>query len=1015
VPRAPHRSRSGFATTVATFSSVTTLAALTLVPLAGACSSDGGNARLEDAGGDVDAPGVDGADGADAADAADATEVADAADAGPPTCFGIPLPAGDLAPEADGRTLRVGCASLGFDVAVSVIDPAMVRIRHVDAAAPPRGSFAVVDRVRPDPKARFGSTASTALVCAGQVLVEIDRASCRVRAAQADGTVILEDADEGGYVRDAAAGTRGVLRKTPTDERFYGFGEKTGPLDKRGRSMTFWNTDAYQDASKGYPPGADPLYQSIPFFVGLRGASAYGLFLDDTWRVRADLAKADVGKYSLVADGGEIDEYLIAGPGIPDVVQRYSDLTGRMPMPPRWTLGYHQSRWGYTDAQVRAVAAELRKRYIPADGIWLDIQHMDGNRSWTWDKTAFPDPSGLETYLHGLGFKLTVIVDPGIKVDPAWDVYQSGLSGGHFLSRGGTPYVGEVWPGASVFPDFSAAKTRTWWGTFVKRDLDLGVRGVWVDMNEPSDFTKGNAGTVPVDLPADGDGAPAGSTTMAAMHNVYGLNEARATWEGMRNDPSDHRPFVLTRAGYAGIQRYAAVWTGDAPSTWPTLRETLPMLLGMGLSGLPFVGSDVGGYSGEATPEMFARWYELGSISPFFRGHTMNTGAQQEPYAFGTEVADIARDTGMTRSALMPYWYSLFAEANATGAPILRPLVYEFQSDPATRAVDDQAMLGPWLMTAPLLTPGATTRDVYFPAGRWFEQRSGAIVEGPKTVTLGAQTLAALPLWVREGGIVLREWPGGYDGNPKPPQLYVDLYPSTTKTTLTRYDDDGDSRAWETGVSARTTYTLQRTSTGARLTAAPRVGSYVPAARPLMVRVQRVDRAPATTGGPAAVMMNGVAVPHVATYLEVLGASAAAPPTSAWTWDEADLAIVANVPDRDAIELEFTYDPTITDPAPPVSMELYATVPAGTPTTSPVCFASSANGWTHQPLGWSFGHPTGFVTVPRGEWFFYKYTRGGWSTVEKWPGCVEATNRYAFGVAHPTKYDTVYGWADACP
>lgn len=978
------------------------LGLLALAPLAfatsalgAACSSDapaahpGADATI-DAGPEVDA----------------APDVASDVEAGPPTCLGVPLPAGDLPPEADGRTLKVPCAALGVDLVASVIDPSIVRLRHVDPATAARPSFAVVERARPDPKARFGATATTALVCSGSLLVEIDRQTCKLRATQADGAVILEDADGGAYVRDAATGARGVVRKTPADERFYGFGEKAGPLDKRGRALTFWNTDAYVDASKGYPPGADPLYQSIPFFVGLRGASAYGLFLDDTWRVRADLAKADPGKYALTADGGEIDEYLIAGPAIADVVQRYTDLTGRAPMPPRWSLGYQQSRWGYSEAQVRAVAAELRARGIPADGVWLDIQHMDGNRSWTWDKGAFPDPSGLEGWLRGLGFKLTVIVDPGIKVDPSWDVYQAGLSGGHFLSRAGAPYVGEVWPGASVFPDFSAAKTRAWWGTLVKRDLDLGVRGVWVDMNEPSDFTKGNAGTVPNDLAADGDGAASGSTTMAAMHNVYGLNEARATFEGMRAGAPDRRPFVLTRAGYAGIQRYAAVWTGDAPSTWPTLRETLPMMLGMGLSGVPFVGSDVGGYSGEATPEMFARWWQLGAMSPFFRGHTMNTGAAQEPWAFGTEVADIAREAGTLRAALMPYWYSLFAESNATGAPILRPLVYEFQADPATRAIDDQAMLGPWLMTAPLLSAGATSRDVYFPAGRWFEQRSGAIVDGPKTVTLGDQTLAALPLWVREGAIVLRERPGLYDGAPRPNELYLDLYPAKTKTTFTRYDDDGDSRQWETGAFARTAYTLQQTSTGARLTAAPRVGSYAPAARPLMVRVQRVDRAPAS------VTANGVAVPKVATLLDVQAASGAG---RAWTWDERDLAIVATVPDRDAIDLEFKYDPTITDPAPPVSMELVVTLPAGTPTTAPIAFASSANGWIHQPLAWDGAKARGLVSVPRGAWFFYKYTRGGWSTVEKWPGCVEATNRYAFGVAHPEKQDTVYGWADACP
>jgi alpha-glucosidase len=941
------------------------------------------------------------ADGFAEVDAADTPE----ADAGPPTCFGIPLPAGDLAPDADGRTLRIACAALGFDVAVSVLDATLVRIRHVDSAASPRASYAVVDRVRPDPKARFGSTASTALVCAGQVLVEIDRSSCRVRATQADGTVILEDADEGGYLHDAAATRRGVLRKTPTDERFYGFGEKAGPLDKRGRALTFWNTDAYQDASKGYPPGADPLYQSIPFFVGLRGASAYGLFLDDTSRVSADLAKSDSAKYSLVADGGEIDEYLIAGPAIADVVRRYADLTGRMPLPPRWSLGYQQSRWGYAPAaQVLSIAQEFRARSIPADGLWLDIQHLDGFRSWTWDHATFPDPAGLVASLAGLGFKTTVIVDPGIKVDAGWDVYQSALSGGHLLSRGGSPYVGEVWPGASAFPDFSASKTRAWWGGLVKRDVDLGVRGVWTDMNEPSDFTKGNAGTVPLDLAADGDGAPAGTTTMAAMHNVYGLNEARATYEGMRAAAPNRRPFVLTRAGYAGIQRYAAVWTGDAPSTWPTLRETLPMMLGMGLSGVPFVGSDVGGYSGEATPEMFARWVELGAISPFFRGHTMNTGASQEPWAFGTEVTDVSRAAIGLRYELLPYWYSLFAEASTTGAPILRPLVYEFQGDPATRAIDDEAMLGPSLLAAPILDPGVSSREVYFPAGRWFEWHSGAIVEGPARVTLADQTLAAQPFWVREGAIVPRLDRRAYTDEKPVDRLYLDLYPATLPSSFTLYEDDGDTLAHEAGGSSRVTYSLQRTATGAKLGAAARIGSYAPVARSLVVRVRRVDHAP------TAVKLDGAPLAAAASVDALLAGA------TGWAWDDRDLSLVAALPDHDGISLEFSYDPAITDLAPPVSVELRVTVPAGTPTSAPICVASSANGWTHQPLAWTGANvASGLVSVPRGKYFFYKYTRGAWTTVEKWPGCAEATNRYELGAAHPRKDDSVFGWADGCP
>lgn len=917
-----------------------------------------------------------------------------------PDCRGVPMPAGDVALGADGRSIALACK--GFSLDASLIEDGIARLQYRGSGPlSDRPSYAVISAPQAPVSLLLGSTPEVARLCTPELFIEIDRASCRVHATLADGTVILHDPEDGGYIEiiDTGPEDRLLARAAAPGERFYGFGERTGPLDKRGKAMVFWNTDAYQDAFGGYPPDADPLYQSIPFFIGLRAGAAYGVFLDSTHRLRFDMAASDPSVYSLAAEGGALDHYLLAGPSMKVVVERYTRLTGRMPLPPRFSLGYHQSRWGYSpDAAVLGVAQELRSRAIPADTMWLDIQHMDGFRSFTWDPAAFPDPQGLTAALASMGFRTIAIVDPAIKVDPGWDVYDAGLAGGFFLQQNGQPYVGEVWPGASVFPDFSDPGARAWWSSLVQRPLAQGVEGLWIDMNEPSNFTMGAGGTVPKNVPAAGDGFPG---TMGELHNVYGLNEARATYEGMRAKAPGKRPFILSRAGYSGIQRYAAVWTGDAPSTWATLDTTLPMMLGMGLSGVPFIGSDVGGYSGGATPELFARWMQVGSFSPFFRAHVQTSAAPQEPWQFGTEVEDVSRKFIEERYRLLPYLYSLFYEASTTGAPVLRPLVYEMQGDEAAQTIDDEALLGPWLLYAPVLQQGAASRDVYLPPGRWFEYGSGAVFEGPETITADL-TLGALPLYVREGAIVPKGPVMAWSEEAPVDPLSIDLYPSDKETTFSLYEDDGASFA---GDSSLITYSLVRSATGAAFTASARTGTFAPPQRPLVLRVRRVDH------GVTAVRLDGQ---PLAAFTDVDALNAAG---KGYLYDDRDLSALVVIPDKAGFSLELDYDPSLTAPAPPVLMPFEVTVPPGTPAGSTIHIATSANGWTHAPLGWVTPgvKAAGLVSVPRGPWVFYKYTRGDWSTVEKWPGCVEATNRYERGAAWPVKRDTVYQWADACP
>jgi alpha-glucosidase len=881
----------------------------------------------------------------------------------PPTCGGA-LPA---FAERTPAGLRARCGDV--EVAVEPLTGGAVHLRYAAAGEPAVPSWAIVAPPAADPDAQIGGAGDAAAVCTGALTVTVD-VTCRVHAQLADGTVLVDDA------APFAIGDTARLVRTAAGDHVYGLGERTGGLDRRGRAWTFWNTDAYDPAFGGWHPDQDPLYQAIPLELHLAGATAFGVFTDVTRRMVIDLAApgASPAHDTIDATGARaIDQYLLPGPRLADVVDRYTQLTGRPALPPRWALGFHQSRWGYANsAEVEAVAAKFRALGIPADAMWLDIQHMDGFRSFTFDPAAFGDIDAMTAQLAAEGFHVVAIEDPGIKVDPVWAVYQAGVAGGHFLrAADGSVFSGNAWPGPAAFPDFSRAATRAWWGQLVGGVLDRGIAGIWLDLDEPTTFPEGGGGTtVPDELAVDGDGTP---TTMAALHDAYALFEARATYDAIAARGT--RPFVLSRAGYAGIQRYAAVWTGDTPSTWDGLAQTLPMLLGLGLSGVPLVGSDIGGYSGHATPELYARWLALGSISPFARAHVTSGVPGQEPWQFGDDVTDAARELLTERYRRLPYLYSLADLAARTGAPILRPLVWEFQDDPQVAALGDEAMLGPWLLVAPAVTEGATTRDVYLPAGRWFEVPSGAIVDGPATVTAPLRT-AALPTYARAGAIVPTAGDGG--------ALVVDVYPGAAPSSFTLYEDDGGSLA---GASARVAIDVAPRADGADVSLV-RTGALAVPARDVTVRVHRVD------GTVTGVTANGAAVP--------------------FAYDPDDRSLAATVRDAASLQLAFTYDPTITDPRPPVAVTFEVHVPASTPIDAPIYVATSANGWAQVPLAWTApGVARGQLTVPRGDWVDYKFTRGSWDTVEKAADCSERSNRTRIGAAG-TRVDTVAAWRDQC-
>ncbi len=979
--------------------------------LAAGCSSpgvgsDGGNDGDGQPLGDGDYGEVDGIrDAADAADGHwDAADLGDdgAGDSGDQAveCWADHELPGWVAILPSGAFLA-RCGSISLEL--SLLAEGILRLRYGDGQAIPAGrpSWAVVFSADPIAPEAFGTCDGRLMLRSSALRIRVDPDRCRLLVEDPDGTVLLEDPDDGGFSPGPTPGAFRVSRVAEVGEHFYGLGEKTGGLDRRGRIWQLRTSDPFDGGLGGYPPEADPLYQAIGFLVGLRGATAYGLLTDNAYRSIYDLAASDPGRVSITVDSGRLDQYLLAGPSLAQVLERYTRLTGRPSLPPRWVLGYHQSRWGYSPAdRVRQVAAELRARAIPADAIWLDIQHMDGFRSFTFDPVAFADPAGLLSDLRDEGFVAVAIVDPGLKADQNWDIYQAALAGGYLIGYSADqPWLGEVWPGQAAFPDFSSAAARAWWASLVPRLTVSGVAGIWLDMNEPTTFQPEHSNSLPDDLPVAGDGWP---NYFAELHNAYALLEARATYQGLEQAAPDRRPFILTRAGFAGIQRYAAVWTGDAHSSWDSLRGTLPMLLGLGLSGVDLCGSDVGGYSGGPTPELFARWMQLGAISPFFRDHVNTDAPDQEPWAFGPEVEAISRAVIQERYRLLPYLYSLLHQAHECGAPLLRPLVWEFQSDPATYTLDDQAMLGPFLLLAPVMSEGAAERSIYLPAGRWFELHSGAVFEGPTTVDRPV-SLAAWPAFVRAGAILPRADVMQHSGQQPVDPLYLEVYPDPAESSFELVEDEGDGPGYSQGRISRTSYRLRGLPNGALLQAA-REGDWSPPARAVVVRVRRVDYEV------SAVRLSGTALSARASYQELLAAG------QGYFADPWDRSVVVAFADRPEFRLELDYDPALLQPEPWVEVPFRVRVPDGTPAGDTIYVASSANGWSQLPLSWT-AEPNlaaGRIPMPRGAWFEYKITRGDWATVEKWAGCAEADNRYGLAAAWPVREDTVATWADWC-
>jgi alpha-glucosidase len=559
-----------------------------------------------------------------------------------------------------------------------------------------------------------------------------------------------------------------------TCDTVYGLGQGTGPLNRRGRRMEMWNIDVLGHASCIHP-NLHRLYQSIPFAIITREAYAVGLFVDDPGRQVWDLADDRV---RISVDSPSLDLHWFVGPTVPEVLRQWSLASGRMPLPPRWALGCHQSRYGYRSRQeLEQVAREFRQRDIPCDVLHLDIHHMNEYRVFTFGK-SFPEPESMLAGLADDGFKVAAIVDPGVKDDPKFDLRQRGQRHDVFVKgRSGGNARGKVWPGAALFPDFLSPATRDWWSEEQARFQKRGLAGFWNDMSEPAIFDR-------------------------AVHNLYGMMMAAASREGAMRHAPDERPFILSRGGWAGIQRHAAVWTGDNSSCWEHLAEAVPMLLNLGLSGVPFCGADVGGFLDDCTGELLARWTQMAVFTPLFRNHANHESRPQEPWQFGPEIESICRAYMSLRYQLLPYLACQFARAHRDGTPIMRPLLWQWPTDPVAARCPDQFLLGPDLMIAPITRPDAAARSVYLPSGTWHCFLTDEIHQGKRHIAQEV-TLAGIPIYVRGGGLVPMAPSRPYIDPASPDEeLLLRVY-AGGRGYLDWVEDDGWSNAYQQGQQHR--------------------------------------------------------------------------------------------------------------------------------------------------------------------------------------------------------------------
>ncbi len=670
---------------------------------------------------------------------------------------------------------------------VIVYNAGIVRVRIVKNDFEPDFSYAVI--ANPE-KTNFKILESEGLIVliADSVRLEISTNPVRFKFLTIDNQIINQD--------DASFGTNWVgdevttYKKLQDGEKFIGLGEKTGNLDRRGEAHINWNTD-----NPAYQVDDDDIYSTFPFYIGIHHGLSYGIFFDNTYKSLFNFGASNDRFSSFGADGGEMNYYFIYGNNIRTIINQYTLLTGRINIPPIWSLGFQQCRWSYfPDNEVLNIARTFREKKIPLDVMYLDIHYMDAYKIFTWHPERFSKPTEMLGKLKEMNIHTTVIVDPGIKVEKGYKAYEEGVKQNYFIKYpDGKDYCAQVWPGWCHFPDFTKPVVRKWWGDNFAPMVNSGVEGFWTDMNEIASW---GGGFTPSIVKLDWEGRFA---SYRQAKNVYGMQMSRSTYEGTRNLMNGKRPLTLTRASYSGAQRFTAIWTGDNFASDAHMMLGCRLINSLGVSGMAFAGVDVGGFMGTTTPKLFGRWLSIGSFTPYFRVHKASDENSSEPWTYGESIENISRNYISLRYRLMPYLYSAFAEAHKTGMPVNRTLVIDNTFDEKCwyYAYQQQFMFGPSILVAPVESTKEITK-VYLPKGQWFDFFNGQKYEGEQEILIECP-LDKLPVFAKGGSIIPMQTLVQSTSEKPLDTLFVHVYFGTEASVYTYYEDDGHTYSYENG------------------------------------------------------------------------------------------------------------------------------------------------------------------------------------------------------------------------
>ncbi len=670
---------------------------------------------------------------------------------------------------------------------VLIYSPEIIRIRIAKTPFDADFSYAVVGTPQTC-AVKLHETEGMILIQTDSLRLEITTDPVRFNFKSYNGKLLCQD--------DEAFGTTWVgeevttYKKLQDGEKFIGLGEKTGNLNRRGEGYMNWNSD-----TPGYTTGQDPIYATFPFYIGIHHDVSYGIFFDNTFKSYFNFGASNDRFSSFGADAGEMNYYFIGGRNTSRIIENYSWLTGRMPMPPLWGLGFQQSRWSYfPDSEVLSIAQSFRDKKIPLDVLYLDIHYMDAYKVFTWHPQRFSQPKEMIDQLKKMGIHTAVIIDPGIKVEKGYTTYEDGIKQNMFIKYpDGTNYTAQVWPGWCNFPDFTKPATRKWWGENFKGNVEKGVEGFWNDMNEIASWGAGKTPSI-VHFDWEGKGA-----SYRQGKNIYGMQMARSTYEGTKT-LMGKRPLILTRAAYSGAQRYTAIWTGDNVASDEHMMLGCRLVNSLGISGMPFCGTDVGGFmNGDASRELFGRWLSIGTFTPFFRVHKNYDYNRSEPWSYGAAIENISRNYISLRYKLLPYVYSVFYEAHTTGIPVNRTLVIDNTFDEKCwfYIYQQQFMFGPSLMVAPVESTKGLTK-VYLPKGDWFDFFTGKHYPGQQEIMVECP-IEKLPVFARGGSFIPMQSLIQSTSEKPSDTLFVHVYFGREATEYMYYEDDGISLENENG------------------------------------------------------------------------------------------------------------------------------------------------------------------------------------------------------------------------